>query len=276
MTQVEARARPLIAAAKQAYGATASDRARVRLALAARLAATEPPNVPARQGGGTARRAATASLGVRVVGLVLLLGAGEAYLRAGGRAPVGEAATVPQVASVGLTAPGSDTSDETLAATPEPAVGEPSASPPSQALSHPTASAPRPGGLGVSPKDTRLGGAPKEPADDPSTLADELAALREATVALRDNDPQLSLARLDALAARHPQGLLRGERMVGQVLSLCALGRTQQARALADRFLREALGSPLAPRVRESCAFEHPPRATTDSAAAGHSSTSKE
>ncbi len=91
-------------------------------------------------------------------------------------------------------------------------------------------------------------------ADVPSTLEAETRLLREAEVSLRAGDAQRALALLDEHAARFGGGILQEERAAERILALCALGRTGEARAEVDRFLLERPRSPLADRVRASCA----------------------
>jgi hypothetical protein len=88
-----------------------------------------------------------------------------------------------------------------------------------------------------------------------SSLMEETALLREAQEALKEGDAAKSLAAVDALAARHPQGMLREERLAARVLALCASGRVEEARAEGQRFVAEMPRSIQAERVRASCAF---------------------
>jgi hypothetical protein len=88
-----------------------------------------------------------------------------------------------------------------------------------------------------------------------SSLAAELALLREVHGALRDGDAPRAERWIDEHAARFPDGVLREEREAARVLSLCAKGRTAEARAEADRFLAANPRSVQADRVRGSCAF---------------------
>jgi hypothetical protein len=88
-----------------------------------------------------------------------------------------------------------------------------------------------------------------------NTLAAEMALLRASQSAVLGGDPARALARLDDLAARYPDGQLREERMAARVLALCAAGRTEEARAEAERLFRAAPRSLHAERVRSSCAF---------------------
>ena len=60
---------------------------------------------------------------------------------------------------------------------------------------------------------------------------------------------------LDDLAARHPAGLLREERLAARIVALCAAGRVDEAREAGQRFFAEMPGSVQADRIRASCAF---------------------
>jgi hypothetical protein len=89
--------------------------------------------------------------------------------------------------------------------------------------------------------------APVTPA--PSDLDVELALLQEAHGALRMNDGARALRLLDEHARRFPSGVLAEESEAARVFALRAVGRTEEARDVAARFLREHPRSPLAPRV---------------------------
>ncbi|WP_438010685.1 hypothetical protein WME89_19760 [Sorangium sp. So ce321] len=86
-----------------------------------------------------------------------------------------------------------------------------------------------------------------------STLPGELALLRGAQGALRAGDAGRALALLEDHAAEFRDGALREERRAARVFALCALGRIDESRAEAARFLRDAPRSPLAERVRAAC-----------------------
>jgi hypothetical protein len=92
-----------------------------------------------------------------------------------------------------------------------------------------------------------------DPARD--AIAEEVASLRQAKLALDDGEGERALAALDELAARHPEGALREERLAAHVLALCAAGRTGDAAREARAFLAEMPGSIHAERLRASCAF---------------------
>jgi hypothetical protein len=88
----------------------------------------------------------------------------------------------------------------------------------------------------------------------PSTLAAEAAILTRAGAAFKGGDLVLALDLLDQHAASFPSGELSQDRESERVLVLCALGRTNDAKAAASRFLASWPRSTYAPRVRESCA----------------------
>jgi len=92
----------------------------------------------------------------------------------------------------------------------------------------------------------------------PRTLSAETELLLAAQRELSAGQPERALALLAEHDRRHPRGVLAQERAASRVLALCAAGRTAEARAEAEAFVREAPGSPLVPRVRRSCAFTAP------------------
>jgi RNA polymerase sigma-70 factor (ECF subfamily) len=91
-----------------------------------------------------------------------------------------------------------------------------------------------------------------EPAG-PATVTAEAELLRRADAALKAADPSRALALLGEHATTFPNGILVEERDAERVVVLCALGRTEDARAAAAQFLRLRPRSPLSQRVRESC-----------------------
>lgn len=86
------------------------------------------------------------------------------------------------------------------------------------------------------------------------TLAAESELLGAAHRAVNGGDAPHALALLRSYGDRFPHGVLREERDVEVVLVLCRLGRRDEARAAAERFLRAHRHSPLAHRVETSCA----------------------
>jgi hypothetical protein len=77
--------------------------------------------------------------------------------------------------------------------------------------------------------------------------------MRRADQALRIGDPARALALLDEHARTFPDGVFAEERSAERVTTLCLLGRLDQARTEAARFLAVRADSPLAKVVRESC-----------------------
>lgn len=99
---------------------------------------------------------------------------------------------------------------------------------------------------------------PRSAPTSATSLDEELVLMRSAQQALKRGDGATALAELDALAAKHPDGVLREERLAARVLALCAAGRVDEARAAGRRFLDEMPGSVQGDRVRASCAFASP------------------
>jgi hypothetical protein len=90
---------------------------------------------------------------------------------------------------------------------------------------------------------------------EPGRLARETAALRAANEALRSGAAARSLSLLDAFAKEFPGGVLTEEALATRVSALCALGRVSEARAVGTRFVQRYPRSPVAARVRGSCAM---------------------
>jgi RNA polymerase sigma-70 factor (ECF subfamily) len=88
----------------------------------------------------------------------------------------------------------------------------------------------------------------------PTTVAAEAELLRKAETYLRVGDAVHALALVNEHATSFPNGILVEEREAERVVVLCTMGRTAQAREVASVFLRDHARSPLAVRVRSSCA----------------------
>ncbi len=86
-----------------------------------------------------------------------------------------------------------------------------------------------------------------------STLADETRLLRAAQTAQRRGDETKALELLREHARRFPDGLLRVERGVAEVLSLCAQGRTDASNRLREQILQQAPGVPAVGRIHTPC-----------------------
>lgn len=83
---------------------------------------------------------------------------------------------------------------------------------------------------------------------------DEVAFVRRAQKALRNGDAAWALALMRTLDEQLPRGALLTERNVTRVLALCQMGRTDEARAVAERTLRGDRGSGVyASRLAASC-----------------------
>ncbi len=93
-------------------------------------------------------------------------------------------------------------------------------------------------------------GAPARPL---GRLQDEITLLAEANAALRASDAPRALALLRDYDARFPHGMLREEVEASRIISHCQLTPGPAAAAAASDFLDRHPASPLAPRVRSSC-----------------------
>ncbi|WP_437974916.1 hypothetical protein WMF11_43065 [Sorangium sp. So ce295] len=292
MSEPSDKARALLRAAR-ADGLAPSDKARLRAALAGKLAVgapqepsgeapTSPPAPLAGSGAGGGVLAGNAAGGV-LSGKMLAAGALIGAVAFAGGFFTGRATLdVPPPASAAppASAPAAPPPAMTPPAMTPPAMTPPEVAPPAAA----PVDAPAPTAAPPPPREARaVAPAPPRPLDPsaedaarasstgdgeresarprggqparPSTLAAEMALLREAQDAVRDGDPSAALDRLDDLGARFPEGQLREERMAARVLALCAAGRAPEARAEAERLLGEAPSSVHAGRVRASCAF---------------------
>jgi hypothetical protein len=95
------------------------------------------------------------------------------------------------------------------------------------------ASAPAPTALAATANATPIASAALPTASPDDAVTSELALLQSARDALRDGNPERSLRALDEHARRFPEGKLAPERDRSRVTALCAVGRTQDADALA-------------------------------------------
>jgi hypothetical protein len=102
----------------------------------------------------------------------------------------------------------------------------------------------------------------REPAPT-NRLAEETALLGSANGALRAGDARRALGLLDDYDHRYPSGVLREEVLATRLIARCQLAGAQgdslddtaaRARTEARAFLARHPASPLAPRVRSSCA----------------------
>jgi hypothetical protein len=84
----------------------------------------------------------------------------------------------------------------------------------------------------------------------------ETALLESAQRELASGQGERALELLERHEAQFPNAALSEERAFARVIALCQLGRSVEARASAEAFLRLAPRSPLLPRLRNSCAFK--------------------
>jgi hypothetical protein len=118
-----------------------------------------------------------------------------------------------------------------------------------------------------SPRRAALAAAKPSPAPRPApgiALTEELGLLSRAQAALSSGQAAQALVLLEEHASSHPDGALREERTAARVFALCALGRRDEARAEAQRFVESAPRSPLAARVRAACPPGESPAAKTE------------
>jgi hypothetical protein len=93
----------------------------------------------------------------------------------------------------------------------------------------------------------------KEPVATETTLAAELRLLSRANAAMRAGRHAEALDVLAQHAREFEAGQLAPEREYKRALALCELGRTEQARAAADAFVREHPRSPLRAKAMDVC-----------------------
>ncbi len=85
-------------------------------------------------------------------------------------------------------------------------------------------------------------------------LGAEVELLHAAQDKLQAGDAKGAFELLETHQDTYPQGGLSEERQAARVFTLCAMGEVEKARAEAAQFLRNAPRSPLADRVRSTCA----------------------
>lgn len=87
-------------------------------------------------------------------------------------------------------------------------------------------------------------------------MQEELSYLRRAQNALGSGDPRSALGLVKSLDEQMPSGRMLPEREVTRILSLCALGTHDEAKARGRAFLLTYGKTLYAERVRRSCAGE--------------------
>ena len=231
MSELDPTTRALLAASRSADNPSDEELSRVERSLMAKIAIGAAATVSI---GAATTKAAGATLGLKIAGGVLLASA----LTGGGvwlAQPQDEA--VPFERSQPRVPPGSATS-EPVAAAPEP-VGEPVVKP-----SEPAA---------VKTEDLVKPGSAVKPESPALKLKAEAALVSEAQRALGAGRAGEALERLTRYDQRFPGGALRSEADATRVFALCQSGRTREAAAAKENFLRRYPSSPAAPRVRSAC-----------------------
>lgn len=268
MNELSSKTRTLLDAARSARPSPAT-RDRLNAALAVQLgmpigappsAAPAVPVAPAPLAGASAAASMAKAVAIGIALGVATIGGAAAW-------PTRSPTPIGAQSSVVISSPSSRALAAPIA--PPPAVVEassssslaPIASPPSEPL--PRAALPSAvvatavSGGRVAPPDevpSIAVNAPPAPPPQAISIGEETALLREAQRSLKQGDGARALAVLDDLAARHPAGVLREERLAARVFALCAAGQTDAARAAGQRFLAEMPASVQAERVRASCA----------------------
>jgi hypothetical protein len=249
MNDLGPEARSLLEAARGADAPTRADRARIKHAVALRVATVGAASMAA--GGAAAMTLATK---VTVAALtVAVLGGGSASLWAW------KAHTAALPAALHPTA-SRHSASRTLPALPfqpgaapeAPAVVEephPKPQPPEMRRREAVRGEPRPAET-ASVSVVASAPAPRPALD---SLDPELTVLRQAQEDLRAGLPAQALRRLDEYDRRFGKGTLNEERRAIGAIALCQAHPGPAAQAQAERFLRAAPQSPLAGRVRSAC-----------------------
>jgi hypothetical protein len=228
MNDLSSTARDILNAGRDADGAGDLERARVRKALMAKIAAGGALTATGTAAASTTTAAAAPTAKILVALAVAVAGGvgGAIAWRAQRPAPV-------VVAAAPVAAP-------VVVPTPAPAVAPVAVEAP----------APRPAPV------RRARPSASAHAEAPANrLAEETALLAAANGELRNGDARRALGLLDDYDRRYPQGVLREEVLATRVIARCQIGLAPDAaaRRAANTFLTRHPASPLAPRVRSSC-----------------------
>lgn len=243
MTKLSRDARDLIGAARAGHAPPAQARERVRARVLARVGAGVAVGSATALGTSSTAAKTAISVGLFVKCAAVVGVAGVVALVAVGPRPFVHA---PPAASVAA-APSPE-----LAAPP----GEPIAPPMQSASASPVDAPPA---VTATPSAVRSPSLPAASRDHGggSSLEAETALLDKGLAELRAGHPERALAAFDDAAQKG--GVLHEEQRAGRIFALCAAGRTSEAKAEAARFLAESPRSPLAERVRSSCAGRKAP-----------------
>ncbi len=150
----------------------------------------------------------------------------------------------------------------------EPPVPTPSLTPPAESKRAPRTAPPEPAAALEPSPDPELPAVVEQPARPvgrrvakresiaalATTLPQQLSVLRAANRGLQRGDAAAALAAVDEYDKRFPDGDLHPEVSAIRIDALCELDRAEQARRHIKQFLTQWPKSPLAERVRASCA----------------------
>jgi hypothetical protein len=230
MNDLSSTARDILNAGRDADGAGDLERARVRKALMAKIAAGGALTATGTAAASTTTAAAAPTAKILVALAVAVAGGvgGAIAWRAQRPAPAPVVAAAPVAAPV-------------VVPTPAPAVAPVAVEAPA---------------LRPAPVVRRARPAASAHAEAPANrLAEETALLAAANGELRNGDARRALGLLDDYDRRYPQGVLREEVLATRVIARCQIGLAPDAaaRRAANTFLTRHPASPLAPRVRSSC-----------------------
>jgi hypothetical protein len=237
MSELGPEAREILRRGRDEDGPTSADRARLKRALMASIAASAAAAAgeQAAEAAAAAKTGTAISLGAAWKGFVVLVVAGAV----GAGIATQPAPQVRKPAAAAF---------PTSAKDPAPvAIVPPNPEPSPSASSRTETDTPR----RALPKTTASAAASSPEPDD--TLLAETRRLREAHGALQGGDAERALALLDAETADAEGQKLHEERAAARVFSLCKLGRVAEANEEARRFLEASPRSPLADRVRKAC-----------------------
>jgi hypothetical protein len=120
------------------------------------------------------------------------------------------------------------------------------------AMSPPPA-APAPSDRAVPPRERVRASAPVVEIEQPPSLADEIAVLERARIALGQDDPQSALRILAEHERRFGHGTLVEERKVLRIVALCSGSDATLGREEARTFLASHPTAALAARIRSAC-----------------------
>jgi outer membrane protein assembly factor BamD (BamD/ComL family) len=86
-------------------------------------------------------------------------------------------------------------------------------------------------------------------------LTSQIAAIREARLAIRQGNGAAALSALDGAFVQGQSGPLEQEATMARISALCLLGDRARARRTSEQFLSRYPESNLAGKIRSSCAF---------------------